>query len=193
MLSFTLAPDTQRDLLVLPVTPEGKALTGAPPKPYLGTPASEWQGRFSPQPSPSADPHWVAYQSDESGRNEVYINSFPEARSKTRISVTGGTYPQWGPGGRELFYMSPENKLMVVSIKVGADSVEASAPRELFTLPAFDNGLDAPYDVAPDGQRFLVRATPQQQAAQPLTVIVNWPALLNKGAGGSRMNARQLT
>jgi hypothetical protein len=47
----------------------------------------------------------------------------------------------------------------------------------------FDNGLDSPYDVAPDGQRFLVRATPQQQAAQPLTVIVNWTALLKKGAG----------
>jgi len=125
----------------------------------------------------------VAYQSDESGRYEVYVNSFPEARSKTRISTAGGTYPQWGPDGRELFYMSPENKLMAVSIKLGADSVEASAPRELFTLPALDNGLDAPYDVAPDGQRFLVRATPQQQAAQPLTVIVNWPALLNKGAG----------
>jgi len=78
--------------------------------------------------------------------------------------------------------MSPENKLMAVSIKLGADSVEASAPRELFTLPAFDNGLDAPYDVAPDGQRFLVRAIPQQQTAQPLTVIVNWPALLKKGA-----------
>jgi len=53
----------------------------------------------------------------------------------------------------------------------------------LFTLPAFDDGgFDAPFDVAPDGQRFLVRAAPQQ-AAQPLTLIVNWPTLLNKGAG----------
>jgi len=74
--------------------------------------------------------------------------------------------------------MSPGNKLMAVSIKLGADSVEASAARELFLLPAFDNGLDAPYEVATDGQRFLVRATPQQQDAQPLTMIVNWPALL---------------
>jgi Tol biopolymer transport system component len=176
LLYFDLAPGTQRDMWVLPVTPDGKPVAGAQPKPYLKTPASEWQGRFSPE----SNPRWVAYQSDESGRYEVYINSFPEARSRTRISTAGGTYPQWGPGGRELFYLSPENKLMAVSIKLGADSVEASVPRELFTLPAFDNGLDSPYDVAPDGMRFLVRATPQQQAGQPLTLIVNWPALLKK-------------
>jgi Tol biopolymer transport system component len=98
----------------------------------LRTTASEWQGRFSPE----LHPRWVAYQSDDSGRYEVYINSFPEARSKTRISTAGGMYPQWGPSGRELFYMSPDNKLMAVSVKLGADSVEVSAPRELFTLPA---------------------------------------------------------
>jgi Tol biopolymer transport system component len=177
LLYFDLAAGTQRDMWMMEVTPDGKPVAGAPPKSYLRTAANEWQGRFSPE----SNPRWVAYQSDESGRYEVYINSFPEARSKTRISTAGGVYPQWGPGGRELFYMSPENKLMAVSVKLGADSIEASAPRELFTLPVFSNGLDAPYDVAPDGQRFLVRAAPQQQAAQPLTLIVNWPALL-KGA-----------
>ena len=177
VLYFEIAAGTQRDMWMMQVTSDGKPLQ---PKPYLKTPASEWQGRFSPEPNP----RWVAYQSDESGRYEVYINSFPEARSKARISTAGGVYPQWGSGGRELFYMSPENKLMAVSIKLGADAVEVSTPRELFTLPAFDNGLDAPYDVAPDGQRFLVRATPQQQAGQPLTLIVNWPALLKKGTAG---------
>ena len=177
LLGFDLAAGTQRDMWVMPVTPDGKPVAGAQPRSYLKTPANEWQGRFSPE----SNPGWVAYQSDESGRNEVYINSFPEARSRTRISTAGGTYPQWGPGGRELFYMTPENKLMAVNIKLGADSVDASTPHELFTLPAFDNGLDSSYDVAPDGQRFLVRAVPQQQAAQPLTMIVNWPALLKKG------------
>jgi len=70
---------------------------------------------------------------------------------------------------------------MSVALKTGADSVEPSAPRELFLLPAVDLGTISPYEVAPDGQRFLVRATPDQ-APQPLTVIVNWPALLKKGA-----------
>ena len=77
--------------------------------------------------------------------------------------------------------MSPDFKLMSVSLKLAADSAEPSAPRELFTLPAVDTGM-SPYDTAPDGQRFLVLATPQQQAAEPLTVIVNWPALLKKGS-----------
>ena len=92
----------------------------------------------------------------------------------------GGQYPEWGPGGRELYYVSPDFKLMAVSLKLGTESVELSAPRVLFTLPAVDTGF-SPYAAAPDGQRFLVRATPQQQAAEPLTVIVNWPALLKKG------------
>ena len=109
----------------------------------------------------------------------MYIDAFPEPRSKTRISSNGGRYPQWSPNGRELFYVAPGNKLMAVSLKVGADSVEPAPPRELFVLPILEIGV-SPYDTAPDGQRFLVRATPPQ-ASQPLTLIVNWPALLRKG------------
>jgi len=120
----------------------------------------------------------VAYPSDETGRQEVYIQAFPEPRGATRISTGGGQYPQWGAGARELFYVSLDNKLIVVSLKMGANTVEASAPRVLFPLPWVDDGW-SPYDTAPDGQRFLVRATPGQ-GAQPLTVIVNWPALLKK-------------
>jgi len=78
--------------------------------------------------------------------------------------------------------VSPEYKLMSVSLKLGTDSVEPSTPRELFPVPAIEDGLSSPYDVVPDGQRFLVRATPQQQAPQALSVIVNWPALLKKGS-----------
>jgi serine/threonine protein kinase len=78
-------------------------------------------------------------------------------------------------------YVSSDFKLMAVSLKLGTEAVEPSAPRELFKLPAVDTGF-SPYAAAPDGQRFLVRATPQQQAAEPLTVIVNWPALLKKAA-----------
>jgi Tol biopolymer transport system component/predicted Ser/Thr protein kinase len=168
------SPDTGLDLWVLPVTPEGKPAPGAQPRPYLRTPFNERLGRFSPE----APPHWVAYESDETGRDEVYIAAFPEPRGKFRISTDGGQYPQWGAGGRELFYVSLDNKLMAVSLKLGGDSVEPSAPHELFPLPAVDTGW-SPYDATADGQRFLVRATPSQ-AGQPLTVIVNWPALLKK-------------
>jgi len=176
LLYYEITPGSQRDLWVLPVTPDGKPAPDATPTPYLRTPYNERWGRFSPE----APPRWVAYQSDETGRPEVYIRAFPEPRGATRISTGGGQYPQWGAGGRELFYVSLDNKLMAVSLKMRADTVEPSAPRELFPLPLVDDGW-SPYDTAPDGQRFLVRATPGQ-AAQPLTVIINWPALLKKEA-----------
>jgi Tol biopolymer transport system component/predicted Ser/Thr protein kinase len=173
VLYVEVAPNTGFDLWVLPMTPDGKPAGQA--RPYLRTPFNETRGRFSPEPSP----RWVAYQSDESGRYEVYIQAFPEPGGKFQISTGGGQSPQWGPGGRELFYVSPDLKLMAVSLKLGADSVEPSNPRELFLLPVVDNGW-SPYDTS-DGQRFLVPAVPRQQASQPLTVIVNWPALLKKG------------
>jgi hypothetical protein len=122
----------------------------------------------------------VAYQSDVTGRYEIYIQAFPEPRGKFQISTGGGQFPQWGAGGRELFYVSLDNKLMVASLKLGADSAEPSTPRELFPLPVVDTGL-SPYDTTPDGQRFLVRAAPGKAGA-PLTVIVNWTALLKKEA-----------
>jgi Tol biopolymer transport system component len=168
-----IAPSTQRDLWTLPFTPEGKVPENAHPSPYLRTKFNEAYARFSPELSP----HWVAYQSDETGHYEVYIQSFPEPRVKVPISTAGGQYPEWGAGGRELFYVAPDNKLMAVDLTV--DAVRPSAPRALFTLPIIEEGY-SPYSTI-DGKHFLVRALPQQ-ASPPLTVIVNWPALLKKGS-----------
>jgi eukaryotic-like serine/threonine-protein kinase len=169
---WEIAPDTGFDLWVLPVTPEGKPAGDA--RPWLRTPFNERYGRFSP------DGRWLAYVSDESGRYEVYVDSFPNRRGKARISTGGGNSPEWAPDGGHLFYISPDNKMMDATLKPGGDSLEASAPRELFGLPAVDNG-QLPYEVGPDGKRFLVLATPRN-SVQPLTVIVNWPALLKKAA-----------
>jgi hypothetical protein len=168
------APETQRDLWVLPVTASGKPEANTQPRPYLRTRFNEWQARFSPEPIP----RWVSYISDETGREEAYIQAFPEPRGKWQISTGGGRFPGWGKDGRELFYLAPDNKLMSVSLKFGADSVERSVPRELFIVHWDNIVADAPYDVAPDG-RFLVRAT-TETGSEPLQVIVNWPALLKK-------------
>ena len=164
----------QSDIWVLPLTPEGRPVANDQPRRYTGGPFNIWWSRFSP------DTRWVAYQSDESGGTEIYIDSFPETHGKVQISTAGGTFPEWGPGGRELFYVSPGNQLMAVSLKVVGDSMEPSAPRELFPLPIVDAGV-SPYEVGPEGQRFLVPGS-AQHAAQPLTVIVNWPVVLKNGA-----------
>jgi len=175
LLYTYITPDSQRDFWVFPVTPEGKPAPEATPRPYLRTPFIERAGRFSPE----AAPRWVAYHSDETGRWEVYIQAFPEPRGVRQISTGGGRYPQWGADAGELFYVSLDNKLMLVNLKMGADTVEPSTPRELFPLPAMDTGY-CPYDTTLDGRRFLVRATPERGASQPLTVIINWPALLKE-------------
>ncbi|MFN0104783.1 MAG: protein kinase domain-containing protein [Bryobacteraceae bacterium] len=173
VLYYELAPDTQRDLWVMPVAPDGK-LEPAKARLYLRTRFNELSGRFSPDPNP----RWVAYQSDESGRNEIYVQAFPEARGKWQISTGGGQFPEWSPDGKELYYLAPDSKLMAVIVKLGAESVQPSVPRELFAIPA-DGTVSQPYAVAPDGKRFLVRAAVSQRS-QPLEVIVNWPALLKK-------------
>jgi len=168
------APDTGLDLWILPVTPEGRPSPGTAPWSFLREPFNQTSGHFSP------DTRWVAYMSDESGQAEVYVRSFPEPREKLRISTGGGAYPHWGAGGRELFYVSRDGKLMVVTLKPAGTSLEASLPRELFALSAVLIGPN-PYEPTPDGQRFLV--SEPAASPEPLTVIVNWQALLKRGAG----------
>jgi len=177
LLYNELAAGTGYDLWILPVTPDGKVAPDAKPRPYLRTQFNERLGRFSPEPEQS----WVAYVSDESGRQEIYVDSFPEPRNEVRISSGGGDFPEWSPDGRELFYLTPNSKLMQASLKREANSIEPSAPRELFVLPIANDGF-SPYEVAPAGQKFLVRSTPEKQAGRPLTLIVNWPALMRKGS-----------
>jgi hypothetical protein len=95
----------------------------------------------------------------------------------------GGSDPQWGAGGQELFYVSPGSKLMSVKLKVGTDSIEPSAPRELFSMaggyPRELFSMARGYRVAPDGKRFLVLRR-NESGPQPLQIILNWPALLNQ-------------
>ena len=157
------------------MTPDGKADPAGQPRPYLRTPFIERAGRFSLEPSP----RWVAYDSDESGRNEVYIQAYPEPKGKWQVSNGGGQFPAWNPDGREIFYVSADSKLMSVKLKIDADAVVPSAPVGLFAVEG--SPFYPPYAVAPDGKRFLVRV-PVQSAAQPLEVILNWPALLKKSA-----------
>jgi eukaryotic-like serine/threonine-protein kinase len=172
LLYRTQSPQTQADLWALPITPDGHA-TGKP-QPYLQTPLNQSFARFSP------DAKWVAYSSDESGRYEVYAQTFPQPGQRVQLSTAGGSSPVWNQNGTELFYASADGELMAVSLRVGAGAIEASTPRALFkfsrNIPVGGTTL---YDATADGQHFLEIAD-ADELPQQLNVIVNWPALLKK-------------
>jgi len=132
-------------------------------------------GRFSP------DGKWLAYVSEESGRQEIYVAAFPGPGGRWQISTEGGRAPRWRRDGKELFYVSLERKMMAVEIKPGP-SFEAGHPTALFDTPhrvAARLGVPA-YDVSADGQRFLIVTAAGETAAPPLTLVVNWPAALER-------------
>jgi hypothetical protein len=148
----------------------------ARPIPVVRTPFSEVAGQFSP------DGKWIAYQSNESGRYEIYIQAFPAAGGKWQVSTGGGRSPRWRADGKELFYFTPTEDaqaIMAVDVSLGDRGVELGMPRRLFST-AMPSGNSYPYDVTRDGQRFVVLQLLPQSAAPPLTVILNWPALLKK-------------
>ena len=126
----------------------------------------------------SPDGRWLAYQSDESGRFEVYVRPFPEVeRDRTLVSTNGGQTPVWGPGGRELFYVSPEGMTMV-PVETEPSFVPGTAEVLFDTAGyALTEGDSRQFDVAPDGQRFLmlkrVAATDGGGAAE-IVLVQNW-------------------
>ena len=160
-------PKTAVDLMVLPLFGDRK------PYPLLQGEFSESQGRVSP------DGRWFAYTSNESGKNEVYVQSFPPTGGKWQISTTGGAQPHWRRDGKEVFYMAPDRKLMAVDVKLGA-AFETSAPKTLFQTQVVRPEAPNRYVVTEDGQRFLVNSSLEEVSQTPITVILNWNAQLKK-------------
>jgi eukaryotic-like serine/threonine-protein kinase len=127
-------------------------------------------GQFSP------DGKWVAYASNESGRWEVYVTSFPEAKGKWQVSNGGGDEPRWRADGKELFYMASDAKLMAVPVQTG-QGFNAGAPAPLFQTTPKEMVATSEsflYDVSPDGQKILVNTALKNVEAQPITVILHW-------------------
>ena len=134
--------------------------------PFVQTPFNEDLGRFS------TDGHWLAYVSNESGRNEVYVLPFPDRGRRWQISTDGGRNPVWAPSGRELFYQN-RDEMMQVGV-VTQPTFAADKPRFLFK-GAFTTAPDINYDVTPDGQRFLMLQTVEPaRAMTKLQVVLNW-------------------
>ncbi|PYQ10648.1 MAG: hypothetical protein DMH00_10485 [Acidobacteria bacterium] len=157
-------PKTLVDLWVLPLSADRK------PFPFLRTEFNETHAQLSP------DSRWMAYVSDESGRAEVYVQTFPRAGGKRQVSTDGGDQPQWRRDGRELFYLAPEGKLMAAEVK-GGPTFEAAVPVPLFgvRVPAVSIGsFRNHFVVSPDGQRFLVNTIAEGASSSPITVVLNW-------------------
>jgi Tol biopolymer transport system component len=168
--SNDISSRAQPDLWVLPMAADDK------PAPFLTTPFREGPSQFSP------DGKWIAYTSDESGRNEVYVQGFPAGGSKWQVSSNGGDWVRWRKDGQELFYVAPDRTVMSVVVIPSSSSLEFGTSSALFALPAtFDINVTYPYDVMPDGQRFLALDPATDAEEPPLTVIVNWRADLTSG------------
>jgi dipeptidyl aminopeptidase/acylaminoacyl peptidase len=143
---------------------------------FLKAPSALTNGQFSP------DGKWVAYASNETGRWEIYVTSFPEAHGKWQVSTGGGEQPRWRSDGKELFYLSSDYKMMAVSATTGAN-FNAGTPVALFQTtprqPVASTDIFV-YDVSRDGQRFLINTPLRQGDTSPMTVVLNWATKLNK-------------
>jgi eukaryotic-like serine/threonine-protein kinase len=162
-------PKTNADLWLLPLDGDRK------PVPYLATQFRETNSQFSP------DGKWMAYRSNESGQDQVYVQPVPATGAKFQISTSGGGRPRWRRDGKELFYEAADGKLMAVAIKIGA-SIEAGVPQPLFDFPtALEAGIHQfYYQPSADGQRFLVNAPSVDSSPTPVTVVLNWQAGLKR-------------
>ena len=132
-------------------------------------------GQFSP--GPEGGPRWVAYASDESGRYEIYLQSYPSGANRVPVSTGGGVLPRWSRDGKELFYVTGD---AVVAVAMRPDG-SFGAPRRLFDRSTF---LVTPrfhsYSVSPDGKRFLMIQRDPGSVPRQLNVILNWSDAVNR-------------
>ena len=146
---------------------------------------TETRGQFYPIANPEAR-YWVAYSSNETGRYEIYVESFPRGSLKKVVSASGGMQPRWRKDGRELFYLSLDLKLMAVDVTATGTEMRLGAPRELFQTRMVTSGTLVTrvlrYDATRDGKRFLINSQSDavESVSAPIDVVLNWTALLKR-------------
>jgi hypothetical protein len=150
-------------------------LDGSPPRPYLATPAHVRGARVS------SDGRWAAYVSDETGRNEVYVQSYPTPGHKVLVSNGGGGNPVWRRDGRELYYWQAD-QLVAVTLASGGTGAPLEVRGRTLLFRAPDLAIGAMYDVSPDGTRFVL--VTGNTRANRLVVVLN-------ALGGGRSPARR--
>jgi len=131
------------------------------------------------EPQLSPDGAWFAYISRESGRDEVYLEPFRHEGERVRVSTNGGGQPKWRRDGKELFYVTPENHLVAVSVHATASHIEVGLPVDLFVVPVVTGTILDDYAASADGQRFLVKQPVSGSRKPQLHVVTNWTSLLH--------------
>jgi Tol biopolymer transport system component len=155
-----------RELSLVSATDQTSART------LIATPFRQAMGVFAP------NGRWLAYVSDEAGRNDLYAVRYPELDRKTLVSDSGGDFPRWSRDGRELFYRKGED-LMAVDVQFGAE-LRVGTPRRLFSGPYSGVGQEGNFDVSPDGTRFVMVRSDEDATMTRLTIVQNWPADLKR-------------
>jgi hypothetical protein len=144
------------------------------PMPFVTTGMGSNFARFSP------DAQWIAYSSLEPGRSDVYVAPVPGRPGKMlRVSLEGGNRPRWRADGKELFFESNDRHLMSVDVHTESGNLRVGMPRTLLQVRMKTSESGWPYDVSPDGSRFLVNV-PTMSTPPSITLLVNWLALLQK-------------
>jgi Tol biopolymer transport system component len=163
-----MGPSGQWDVWVMPA--DGRQA----PRPFLQSTFREFAGRLSP------DGRWLAYHSDESGHDEVYVVPYPGPGGKWQVSTAGGSAPQWRADGKELFFHGADQSIMAVDVHAGA-TFEMGVPKPLFKT-ALTRGAYAGYRwaVSRDGQRFLLSTPSGAAAAGRFIVVTNWTEELQR-------------
>ncbi|HXW61947.1 MAG TPA: protein kinase [Candidatus Acidoferrales bacterium] len=167
-LAFQQAPQGINGVWMLPFAGDRK------PSPFVA------QSQFTAFVSVfSPNGKWLAYCSTESGEQKVYVVPFPGPGGKWQVSPGGGCYPRWRRDGKELFYLSPDNRVMAAEVKTDGSSFGIDAVKPLFETRVYSSIEGGGYDVAADGQRFIICHEPGQPNVV-ITLVANWPSLLRK-------------
>jgi Tol biopolymer transport system component len=151
------------DIWTIPIKASANGLTAGKPEPFLRTPAYETYPAFSP------DGHWIAYGSNESGTWQVYVRSFPDSGRQVQVSGTGGRIARWSPNGRELFYRTDDQRVMLATYIVRSGSFFIQSLRQWWPGRLADTGVLSNFDLSADGQRIvalLPASGPDQQPSQ---------------------------
>ncbi len=173
LLYTDLAEKTGIDLWALPLDGDKK------PFPVLQSPFDETDASFSP------DGRWIVYESNQSGKSEIFVRPFPQSRGQWQVSTAGGTQPRWRADGKELYYVARDGHLMATPITATADgqALTPGAPVSLFLVPIASGAnvtlgtysARPQYAVARDG-RFLVNVSVNAETTPPMSIVLNWDA-----------------